>query len=417
MSIDITKPRSRSALKPQAGDAPYYRMVSDGRYLGWRPLASGGGRWVARIRHEKRYHTETLDCRGEWSDALDAANNFFNSIAGAKADRKNATVDDAVLEYLATLKADGRTDAHTDAEGRYRRTIKGSKLATIKLRELGSDQIEDWKRKLKREALKANDDDEIGANHSANRNLVFLKAALNAVFKRSTTARWINDDSAWRVVKAYPTVTRSRFVRALTVDERKAFLRIGCATRYRNDDGSEFDKYPESRKALRAFCMALMFSGCRPGAIAHMRVRDFDPVTGEVTITHDKANAGRKFVAVGRLRQVLKIASANRPGGEFMFLRPAKLSRNSKHPDTLKPWDKDSWTAAIERAAGRAGIENCTAYSFRHAAVTDLLLGKAGKPGVPIAVVAYRIGTSIRMIEKFYAHLQDGALDRIEALL
>lgn len=410
--MDITNKRLRLSLPWRDGDAPYYRKISDGKYLGWRPLLHGGGKWVARIRKDKRYCTQTLEGAVEWSDALEAAQAFFLSIEGAVIDRRNATVDDAFQEYLTTLQSDGRADTFADAQGRYNRTVKGSKLAEIQLRSLTSDHLNAWKRDLHKTALAANDGDSIGANHSTNRNLITLKAALNCVFKRSQNARWVHDDSAWRVVKAYPTKHRSRFSRSLSKAERKRFLTTGCAPYEFRDDGSRDDRFAESRKAIKRFVIFLMLSGLRPGAAAALRVRDFDPTTKELNIPVDKANAGRRIGTTSRLAHILEILCRGREAGEHIFLRPGKESRTSRHATESKPWDKDSWTAAIERAAERAGICDCTAYSFRHACATDLLLA-----GVPVAVVAYRLGTSIKMLEKFYAHLQNGALEQMEAAL
>ncbi len=60
-------------------------------------------------------------------------------------------------------------------------------------------------------------------------------------------------------------------------------------------------------------------------------------------------------------------------------------------------WDKDKWKKPFKAAKPPA---NAVAYSLRHAAISELLVG-----GMDLHTVAKIAGTSADMIDKHYGHL------------
>jgi integrase len=123
------------------------------------------------------------------------------------------------------------------------------------------------------------DEDEVrrGRQVSANRILGLLKAALNHAF----TEGKVESDLAWRKVKPFPKVNRSR-ARYLTLAECKRLLNA-CD--------------PEFRLLVRAG----LETGARYSELARLRVEDFNPdEVRHIVLTDD----GRAFFAdlvAGRL--------------------------------------------------------------------------------------------------------------------
>jgi site-specific recombinase XerD len=68
-----------------------------------------------------------------------------------------------------------------------------------------------------------------------------------------------------------------------------------------------------------------------------------------------------------------------------------------------KPWNKDAWKGPVKVAVRDAGLPSaCTIYWLRHATITDLVSANE----MDLNAIAKCAGTSVRMIEKTYAHLR-----------
>jgi integrase len=72
-------------------------------------------------------------------------------------------------------------------------------------------------------------------------------------------------------------------------------------------------------------------------------------------------------------------------------------------------WKKEAWRDEMKAAAKKAGLPRATvAYTLRHSLITELVKGDSnrGIPPLDIFTTAKLAGTSVRMIEKHYGHLQ-----------
>jgi site-specific recombinase XerD len=108
-------------------------------------------------------------------------------------------------------------------------------------------------------------------------------------------------------------------------------------------------------------------------------------------VERDKANRGRKIILPIEPAALFKAQSKNKLPGALLFTRADG-----------KPWNKDAWKGPIKEAALAAGLPSeTTAYTLRHSTITDLVTG-----GLDLLTVAQVSGTSVRMIEKHYGHLQ-----------
>lgn len=140
-----------------------------------------------------------------------------------------------------------------------------------------------------------------------------------------------------------------------------------------------------------AFARGLCLLPLRPGALAALRVGDFDARRNELSIEHDKAGEGRRILLPANIVALLKEQSRRKLPAAPLFSRADG-----------RPWNKDAWKGPIKDAANAAGLPpSATAYTLRHSTITDLVTS-----GLDLFTVAQVSGTSIVMIEKHYGHLQ-----------
>lgn len=141
---------------------------------------------------------------------------------------------------------------------------------------------------------------------------------------------------------------------------------------------------------IRPFVRALCLLPLRPGALAALKVADFDARTRALTIGSDKNGKPRQLTVPPTISDLLAGQSAGKSRNAAMFDRG----------DGAK-WTKDKWKRPIKDAVQKVGLlSETTAYTLRHSVITDLVRG-----GLPILTVAQLAGTSVVMIEKHYGHL------------
>ena len=140
----------------------------------------------------------------------------------------------------------------------------------------------------------------------------------------------------------------------------------------------------------------------RPGALAALKVENFDPRTSELTIGKDKNGKSRRVKLARAAAELFSEQSKAKSPDETLFARA-----------NGKGWNKDSWKVPIAKAAAIAGLDKATsAYTLRHTTITDLV-----QAGLPLLTIAQISGTSAEMIEKNYGHLiSAGAVDALETL-
>jgi integrase len=147
------------------------------------------------------------------------------------------------------------------------------------------------------------------------------------------------------------------------------------------------------------FLRGLELTGARPMELASASVADFD---GEAALrlAHRKGRPPRL-----RVRRVI----LSKDGLEFFKIHTS--GKRATEPifseDGAQRWRRHTWSRAINRAIelhnakaeeGDGVPEAATAYSFRHARISELLQIH----GVDPLTVAAQTGTSLAMIEKAY---------------
>ncbi|QID17832.1 tyrosine-type recombinase/integrase [Nitrogeniibacter mangrovi] len=372
MGIKIDTVSARKALDPRP--APYFQRLEKGAYIGYRKLDEASGTWVARWRDEHgKQINHTLGCFDSFDQACKAAREWVKGAQGGVTEV--VTVEEACRRYVEDRKVAKGAATATDAEGRFNRTIYGTKLGVLKLSALKTSHIIDW-----RNGIAALDDDDAEdpdevrrAKDTANRYLATFKAALNLAYRSGLA----NDTAQWDRVETFKGVGKRR-MRWLTISERKKLILA-------------------APKALQTFMKALLHTGARPGELANCYVGDFDKA-GVLTLD---GKTGRRTVPVSPEAAKLLAASAGtRPDDEALLVRADG-----------KAWTRFDWRDGIQDARTTAALgDDVVAYTLRHVAITEMIVSG----GIDPLSVARLAGTSVAMIERHYGHLRK---DKVAAQL
>lgn len=368
---------AREKLPPRR--EPYWLRLSKGCYLGYRKMTeSSEGTWQARCRRPDGELAQTslgtLESHRpneRFDKAVSAARAWFE--ANLHPDAATAgpkTVLEACSDYANHIKEQKGEVPSQDLQARYRRWIAKDPIHKLELAMLTREHVSSFRRRLVDTPIKA---DSSGATRlrskdTANRDLAALRAALNFAFAQGH----VTTDAAWREpLKAFKGASKRR---GLYLDREQRRALISAAP-------------PD----LAIFLTGLATLPLRPGALAALQVKDFDPRLNVLTIGHDKSGRDRKIKLPPESAALLVSSTMQKDADAPLFTRQDGLA-----------WSKDAWKWPIKRAVKAAGLpSSATAYTLRHSVISDLVHG-----GLDLLTVAQISGTSVAMIEKHYGHLR-----------
>lgn len=373
---DLSKIGRREELKPNKDKEPHWQRLRAGCYIGFRPSKRGGkGTWIARAYDPDaaKYARKALGDYGALSgnDVFAQAKKDAEAWAdlvesGGTPTEKLETVADACRAYLEEKPG-------TIAEGVFRRHVYGDPIAKVKLDKLRRRHARDWRKRLENAPAllgrrkRGNNLTKERSASTVNRDMVPLRAALGRVLPLGAP----NTEAAWQeALKPAKGADRRRDL-YLDRDERKRLLDAAVA---------------EVLPFLRAMCLLPL----RPGALAGLRVRDFDKRTRTLTIGKDKNGKPRQILLPQSVVDFLAERIRGKLPAAHMFSRADG-----------RPWDKDAWKGPIKEAVTQARLPTGTsAYTLRHCVLTDLVVAR-----LPLLTVAQISDTSVQMIERHYGHL------------
>lgn len=368
--MDLGTVRERDKLKPQR--EPYWQKLAKGQYLGYRPSSIGkGGTWIARF-YDPDTRKKDLHSLGDFGH-LAASDRFTAASAAARewfAHRSGGgssevlTVKDACERYAAEKP---------DAAKRFPRYVYNDPIAKVPLLKLMDRHVRDWRKRLETtpalvtRTKKGERTTRPRTPATLNRDMVPFRAALNMAYDRGE----VLTNRAWRGALK-PVETKSRRHLYLDRDQRRALLKALA------EDAA-------------TFCHGLCLLPLRPGALAALVVGDFDARTGELVIGTDKAGGGRKLILPVDTAKLFKnLVRSKLPAAPIFSTADGQ------------PWNKDIWKKPIKEGVLAAGLPpGATAYTLRHSTITDLVT-----EGLDLLTVAQVSGTSVKMIEQHYGHLQ-----------
>jgi integrase len=373
--LDLSRKNSRARLHVRR--EPYWQRLKEGDYLGFR---RGPDTWIARHRQEgpfdtknrKRTYTqkyEALSGAVEYDEAKAAAEVWFAQLRGTPVRAaKRGTVREALETYLAELRRQGRADAATENEARFKGIVWDDQIAAQALESLTLDDMIEFRERLR----------EGRQNRSVNRHMTSMIAGLNVAHSLGH----VGNPAAWKLKRlSDDREDDGETAVFLTAEQRAAIIR-------------------HASKNAAAFLRGLELTGARPKELAAATVADFD---GEqLKVAHRK---GRPT----KLRTRYVVLSAD---GCVFF----KAQTKGKLPgapifaeDGAQPWRRHVWAREI-RAAIKAHNEDkktkpkarvpvaASAYSFRHARISELLQVHSIDP----LTVAAQTGMSLATLEKAY---------------
>lgn len=368
---------TRSARLRLAGrKEPWWQKIQRGMSTGYhRPIKGGAGSWWGRVLVEGKYKIEALktasghvvaaddyiEADGEtvfnWAQAQAATRAWAAKQTGAGP----LTVETACRDYIGDLRARKGDQAAKDADGRLNKHLIPA-LGDRRLADITDADVRGWRNGLVKDEDDHDEEEVRRSRDTANRLLGIAKAAFNHAFNTSR----VTDDRAWRRVKAFKGVGEARKI-ILTPAELQKLI-----------DACE--------PGLRELVLIGAWTGARSGELTRTRVRDFDP--GDATL-HVRGKTGERDIhlAPAAVTLLRRMASGKRPE-EFLIT-------------TVEggPWTKSLHQRPFAEAVTTAGLDpETTFYALRHSYISRAL-----KEHVPVKAVADQCGTSIAMIQRFYA--------------
>lgn len=381
MANRIDTVRAREALKARHG--PYWQRIRKGCYVGLRKTAAAAaGVWLARHRDDET-GKQAVHSLGHLDDVMSAdrfdaakklAERWFVH-RGAGGSEKPLTVADACDRYVKHLRDADRDKAADDVQGRFKRWVEtDAKLAKTALLKLTPKALDEWRSRLARKPVRRSTQKEASgpprprSSSALNRDMTALRAALNLALENGHT----ESDHAWRAKLRPVKDADGRRNIYLDPKQRKALI-------------------AKAPKDLADFLRALSLLPLRPGAMAALKVADYDARLATLTIGKDKAGGDRRIGLPKVTADFFAAQSADRKPTAPLFPRADGSG-----------WTKDAWKKPLKQAAKAAALPNATvAYALRHSAITDLI----ALHRLDTMTVAQIAGTSLVMIEKNYGHL------------
>ncbi|MFM1907984.1 MAG: hypothetical protein RLZZ591_1661 [Pseudomonadota bacterium] len=386
MATRLHSVSSRARLKPRRD--PYFERLSVGLHVGYRKMqADSTGTWSIRLRdpdNGKAVVTslgtlENYPDNERFDKAAEEGRRLLNhaSAGGITTAKTIKDVCNAYVKFLSSTK--GEAAAH-DARRRFDRyVLDDARFASLELQKLKPSHISDWRQRLTDKPVhrgsgrggkgsKATDQQRSAS--SLNRDMTPFRAALNHSFDNA----WVTNDFAWR----------SKLKPIANADRQRAGGYLTRAQRQRLIDAAKADE-----TGVEILARVLCGLPIRPGALAKLRVKNFNTSLNELSIKLDKTGE-RKIVLPSSMAELFKAACADKLPEAFIFTRADGTQ-----------WNKDAWKGPFKRAVLDAGLNESTVmYSLRHAVITDMVAA-----GVDLLTVSRLSGTSMAMLQKHYGHL------------
>lgn len=364
--MDLSRKRDRMALHVRR--EPYWQKLAKGAYLGFR---RGADTWHARYRDAKgKQHWKPLEgiAPDDFDQAKRAAEDWLSSFANsAVRSPKRATVRAALEAYVAHLRRQGRPETADEALGRFKRTIFDTPLAGLLLEGVKKDDFLEWRETLL----------DGRQPRTVNREYRAVAAGLESAVK---DCGFVGNPDAWRLEPLADAIEDEGDT-AVFIDAGHRRAIIAAAS-------------PHAAKFFRG----LELTGARPKELASAKVADFDGST--LKLSHKK---GRPPKSRARYVYLDPIGIA--------FFEQMTKDKLPAAPifteDGETPWRRHVWAEEMRAAVTEANKSlkgkhrvppDATAYSFRHARISELLQIH----GVDPLTVAQQLGTSLAMIERAY---------------
>jgi len=399
---NIRTVKQRESLKPRR--EPYWDRIANGQHIGYR-RTDNGGTWIAKHRSSATGERsikalgdfDAVPDKDRYDEAAAAARRWFEHLGSGGATGKT-TVGMVCRMYIEELKDEGKQATAADVERRFEQYVYPHKtLMQTDVSKVTEQQIKAWRRALRDLPTSKGQQ---RSDSSLNRDIVPFRAALRFAHRRNL----LTSDSAFRLSLTPVKNADRRRTHYPTRDEMKRII-------------------SKAEPELASFLTALASVPIRPGALAALKVQDFNTITATLTIPTDKAGENRAIKLPATTAAHFRKNCAGKLPTAHIFTKDGRA------------WTKDRWKLPFKIATITAGVHVVsktpididparrmskakeaqlasdtdtllTIYSFRHAVITTLI-----EEGLPIQSVAHLAGTSPRMIHQNYGHLTERAAE------
>lgn len=392
--LNIKTVRGRASL-PARRD-PYWDKLEGTLHLGIRKMrVEGDINWVARTL-DPSTGKRVFKALGVLADHPDStrytvakreAEAWAHHLASGGVVAAN-TVADCCREYVKYLRDSKGNTAADEAAKRFARYVTNdARFAAVELTKITAPLIRTWRQRLADQPVRRGSGrgtnppkvtDKARSAASLNRDMTPFRAALNWAFNQG----WVTSDFPWRAALTPVKDAGSR--RDLYLDKNQRKQLIAAAA-------------PDVALFLRGLSV-LPF---RPGALAALKVADFDARLNHLRIRFDKTQARSITLPTATAALFAQQCRGKLPSAPIFARADGKA------------WNKDGWKRPIKAAAIAASLfPGTSAYTLRHSTITDLVRG-----GLDLLTVAGIAGTSVLMIQKHYGQHQPGAATEALAAL
>jgi integrase len=352
---------------------PYWKVLGQGKHLGFRKARDGRGYWIAKFRSQtiKRQTNPLGECTADFDfdQAKELAEKWFKEVSTGVVRDGSYTVERACADYVIDRRSERGDSCAQDKESRIRAGVLPHPIAKRRCIDVMADD------------LRAFRDGASGGKRTKNAKLKLLKSALYCAVRGNK----VSGEKAleWKKCPPYGKDVLQKEGSGkrevyLTVKERRALIA---------------QVVPEVAEMLRAAAT----TGARPGEIARAKVKQYDRRTGVLTILGKTGE--RKIDLSDSARGVFDKASLNMNSNAWLF-------PNLENGEWLA-WD---WGWEIKRATRILKLPKGTCmYTFRHCFITDQL----NEGNWSALEVAKYCGTSLQMINDHYGHLTNKIKDKL----
>lgn len=388
---EIHKKEARAKLKPRL-KAPYFQTLAIGLTLGYNlPNNGAQSTWIARrLGDNGKYIKATLgycddgklkanlstaevielsqriqdkdalirkiqDSIISFDTAAHVAREWGSKNIKTKASLKNFKVSDAIDHYLEQRKAQGVDKRNLDKERNVLNKHITPTLSRKQVADLTSNELKTWKTNIS------------GTIGNKNRVMSLLRRALNVALEDELVK-----NKTWGALKTESEVGH--------VEATGTYLSP-------SEISNLIKKAPNPATANLIHAAAL--SGFRVGELIALSVGDFNPTSGVIHVPKDKTKERNVHISEA-FASLVKTLSGKRKRGEPLLLSPSG-----------ERWRDGEQYKKVKEAVKAAGLnEQISIYDIRHSYITHAL-----QNGLDPMTLAKTVGTSVKMIERYYFHV------------
>lgn len=383
----LDTPAARKRLKPRP--KPYCQSIAPKRLLGFIRPSVGNGRWLSIVEVGRGLTGAALRRQGDLGLADDVSRadgdgvlSYLQAVTAAAswqpadARERDLTVRGALTSYVAAKRAADGDEAAEDAYGRLRlhvlcedvdgAAIPGRRgLGDRPIKALTLTELRAW-----RDALVTREDERVSRS-TANRIIANFKAMLNHAYADEENG--IDTDAAWRRLESFENAETSRVDHFTEAQMGRLLV--------------------EARKQDPCFAdllEAAFHTGARPPKeLALCEVRHFDEKHGQVSIVDGKTGP--------------RVTQLSQAGVEFF----KRVTAGRDDDEILLPRaDGERWGKSQQHRPMKAALKaaklpsSASVYTIRHTYISRSI-----ENGMPLTLIAENVGTSVGMIEKYYAKI------------